>query len=325
MEPPYGGWQYPTPRRPRTVAAPPGTPFHQLGHTALHRWWRPIVGTLFLTAAGLVLTVGVYVGWLVAHWTIAGDFVQPADDRLFPGSTEDLAAQLTMLAILTPLVPLTVRLVQRRPAGSVVSVLNRVRWRWLRACFGAALGFVVISYGSNVAVTAAFTTDGLGIPWVGWADFAAPALVILLAVPCQSIAEEFVFRGWLLQAVGSYTGTRFLRTVLGSPWPALLVSSAVFVAGHGYTGWAMIDIFLWALTSAWLVVRTGGLESGIALHVSNNLMAFLLPAASGQLGDSLKQGGAPWYVLLADVPPLVFYAVMVLRLARRQNVTAVAG
>jgi membrane protease YdiL (CAAX protease family) len=323
-EPPPYGWQYPAPQGPRTVAALPGTPFHQLGRTELHRWWRPIVSTLFLVAAGLALSVGVYGVWLIGHWTIAGDFVQP-DDRLFPGSTEDLAAQLTMLAVLTPLVLLTVRLIERRPAGSVMSVLSRVRWRWLRDCFGAAFGFVVISYGTNLAVTAAFTKDGLGIAWIGWEDFAAPALVILLIVPGQSIAEEFVFRGWLLQAVGSYTGPRFLRVIFGSPWPALLVSSAVFVAGHGYTGWAMIDIFLWAFVLAWLVVRTGGLETGIALHVSNNLLAFLLPAASGRLGDTLEQGGAPWYVLLADVPPLVFYAVAVMWLAKRRNVTAVAG
>src|SRR4051794_38615630 len=155
VEPPHDGWYHPAPQGPRTVAAPPGTPFHQLGHTALHRWWRPIVGTLFLVATGLVLTVGVYAVWLIGHWTIVGDFTQPKDDRLFPGSTEDLAAQLTMLAILTPVVLLTVRLVQRRPAGSVVSVLNRVRWRWLGACFGAAFGFVVISYGTTVAATAA--------------------------------------------------------------------------------------------------------------------------------------------------------------------------
>ncbi|MEO5877703.1 MAG: CPBP family intramembrane glutamic endopeptidase [Streptosporangiaceae bacterium] len=320
--PPYGQpWWYPQAKGPRTVAAVAGTPFHQLGHTALHRWWRPLLGTGFLAVVGVVLTIGVYVVWLLGHWLVTGQFAEPSgDDRLFPGSTEDLAAQLAMLAIFTPVVLLTVWLVQRRPVGSVVSVLNRVRWRWLLACFGAALGFVVISYGLSVVVGLAFTDEGAGIEWIGWRDFLAPALVILLLVPLQSTAEEFMFRGWLLQAIGSYTGTRFLGPVLRSPWPAMVISSAVFVAGHGYTGWAMLDIFLWAMTAAWLVVRTGGLEAGIALHVCNNLMAFLLPAAAGELGDTLEQGGAPWYVLLADLPPLVFFAAMILLAAKRMNV-----
>ena len=64
----------------------------------------------------------------------------------------------------------------------------------------------------------------------------------------------------------------------------------------------MVDIFLFALTVGWLTVRTGGLEAGIALHALNNLLAFLLPAAIGQLSGWDDQGGAPWTLLRLGHP-----------------------
>lgn len=312
------------------VGPPGGTPFHQMGRTALHRWWRPLVGTLTLGAAALVVTVVAVAVWMVVHYMVTLSTPEPADGRLFENPTEDLAAQLALLGLLTPLVFFTAWVVQRRPMGTVISVVGRMRWRWLLACCGAALVFIAVSYGLNVAVTAVFTKESLGLPWIGWEQFWAPALVILLLVPFQSSAEEFVFRGWLLQAVGSHTlvredGTRRpLSALFSTPWPAMIVSSAIFVAGHGYTGWAMVDIFAFAMIAAWLAVKTGGLEAPIALHVFNNLMAFLLPAASGDLGDSLKQGGAPWYVLLADIPALLAFSGIVLLLARRYRPATVS-
>jgi membrane protease YdiL (CAAX protease family) len=111
--------------------------------------------------------------------------------------------------------------------------------------------------------------------------------------------------------------------VFRTPWPGIVVGSALFTAGHGYTSWGILDIFLFGAIAAWLAVRTGGLESGIALHVFNNLMAFLLPAAVGKL--DMEQGSVPWQVVLADVVPMVLYALAVVWLARRMRVQKVTA
>ena len=99
-----------------------------------------------------------------------------------------------------------------------------------------------------------------------------------------------------------------VRALFRSPWPGIVISSVAFVSAHGYTGWAMVDIFLFAMTIGWLTVRTGGLEAAITLHALNNLFAFLLPAATGQLDGWDEQGGAPWTLLVSDIPCLAFYA-----------------
>jgi membrane protease YdiL (CAAX protease family) len=320
------------PRAPRVVAAPPNLPFHRLARTELHRWWRPLLGTVVLLVVGFVVTGGVLIVWEIAHGILTGGFEQPQGSQIFPNPTENLAVTLVTLGVLIPVVLLTVRLVQRRPMGSVASVLNRLRWRWLLICCLPGLGYLAISYALGLAADAVFPAGGDPVSssgsWVGWGRFVVPALVVLCLVPFQSAAEELLFRGWLVQAIGAYSpdgagGKKIVqvaRVVLRSPWPALVISSILFVSAHGYTGWAMADIFVFAMTIGWLAIRTGGLESGIALHTLNNLLAFLLPAATGQLNGWSEQGGAPWTLLLVDVPALAFYAVTIQWLAKRNHI-----
>lgn len=335
--PGYPGYVMPQ-REPWTVQVPAGTPFHQMDRTERHRWWRPLLGTVALLGGIVAMVVVVLIVWVLAHRAITGEFPAMADpersgttgEQLLGGPLEDLAFQLVLLGVLIPLVPLTVWIFQRRPMGTVVSVLGRMRWRWLGVCALAALGYVAVSYATGAIVTAVFTDEPVQ-EWAGWERFWPAALVILLLVPFQSTAEEFLFRGWALQAVGGCTLRRpdgtyrnaltgALGRVFGTPWPAILISSAVFVAGHGYRGWAMLDIFIWALACGWLAVRTGGLEAPIALHVFNNLFAFGVSAASGELESALQQGAAPWYYLLSDLPPLAVFVAVVLWLRRRMDV-----
>ncbi|WP_432893764.1 lysostaphin resistance A-like protein [Kribbella sp. CA-245084] len=321
-------------REPRIIPAAPGTPFHRLARTAKHAWWRPIVGTLLLGAFVLFLTTGVVVAWTIVHRVVAGPFPTPTGTHIFPSDTENLAVTLVMLGILTPCVGLAAWVVQRRPFWSVASVLNKIRWRWLLLCCVPALGYLALSYAMGLLVDAIFPPeDAIGTDggsWIGFGAFAVPALVILFLVPFQSAAEEFMFRGWLIQAVGAYGPdnpdgkARWLRTIFRSPWPGIVIGGAAFVSAHGYTGWAMADVFLFAITVGWLTVRTGGLEAGIALHALNNLLAFLLPAAMGQLSGWDEQGGAPWTLLVSDIPCLAFYAFAITWLAKRQQVARVS-
>lgn len=328
----YGAWGYPAapPRPPRTVPAGPGTPFHRLARTPLHRWWRPLVGSLFVIAAGFVVVMVVTLGAAITA-ALAGGRMRTTGDSIFGNSTADLAVQLAGLGALTPVVLVAAWLVQRRPMGSLVSVLGRPRWRWFFTCAGLAVGMMVISWVMADALNALTTHQSFGWPaWAGWHSFLLPAMVIVLLVPLQATAEEFLFRGWLLQAIasctlGNRTGAiaRKLSIVLRTPWPAILISAAVFTSGHGYTGWAMLDIFCFGSIAAWLAVRTGGLETSAALHITNNLVAFGVPAAAGQLAGSMKQGGESWQDLVTSVIPLLMFAVVVTILAERKAITRV--
>jgi hypothetical protein len=69
-----------------------------------------------------------------------GEVPEPQGNDIFPNDLENLALTLVMLAVLTPAVALTAWVVQKRPAWSVASVLNKIRWRWLLLCSCSVAG-----------------------------------------------------------------------------------------------------------------------------------------------------------------------------------------
>jgi CAAX protease family protein len=324
----------PAARRPWIQAPPPGTPYHRLARTPAQRWWQAVAGTLAIVAAGLVVVAGGLLAGTIAWYTLTGRELPvltgptPSGDLLFSDETADLAFALGVIAVYLPIVLLAALVFQRRRPGTLSSVVGRLRWRWLLTCFGLAAATCLVSYGLSVLVSGLVDDPGEQVEWVGWSRFAVPALVILVLVPLQSAAEEYFFRGWLLQSIAGCTLetrsgrlARRLSVMFRTPWPAIVISAIVFVFSHGYTGWGMVDVFGFAVVSGWLAVRTGGLESSIAIHVANNLVAFGFSAAAGQL--DIVQGSVPWPYVFTDLLPLAGYAAAVLWLVRRRRIATV--
>ncbi|MFD0516900.1 CPBP family intramembrane glutamic endopeptidase [Paractinoplanes durhamensis] len=80
------------------------------------------------------------------------------------------------------------------------------------------------------------------------------------------------------------------------------------------------DLVMFGLVAGWLTVRTGGLEAAIALHVANNLISSVVAAALGDLGMDETAADMPWQFAVIDVPVLLAYAWVVVRLARGAGV-----
>jgi membrane protease YdiL (CAAX protease family) len=314
------------------VEAPAGSPFHRLARNDVHRWWRPVLGILTILAIGMGLVLGLMIAGTIIAWAVTGELpdLSGTNATVFENDTADLAINLAMLAVFLPVTLFAAWGIQRRRPGTLSSVAGRLRWKWLLVCCGLAVGFCIVAFGTSlVAETVMDDPPGGDDEWVGWDAFLLPAIVILLLVPFQAAAEEYVFRGWMLQAVGACTLEnakrkvgRALSVVFRTPWPGIVVGSALFTAGHGYTGWGILDIFVFGAIAAWVTVRTGGLEAAIALHVFNNLMAFMFSAAVGEL--DIVQGAVPWEVVVADIVPMVLFAAVAVRLARRMRVQTVA-
>ena len=143
-----------------------------------------------------------------------------------------------------------------------------------------------------------------------------PALaVILLPVPFQAAAEEYVFRGIMVQSLASWLPRR--------PWARLIVvvvPTAAFVASHGYGRWGLLDVGVFALTALWVTLRTGGLEAAIALHVVNNIVAFgfLASGLAGTTKNEADQGSLAG--LLISIFTSIGFAWVVAALAKRGGV-----
>jgi membrane protease YdiL (CAAX protease family) len=293
---------------------PPGRPFHQLDRTDVHRWWRPALGLVLMLVLAVGVTV-VFVVWLVVMvWTLTGDWLEFAGtgDALFVNGMANLFALLGSLAVLLPVVWFVTLVINRRWIGTLASVEGHIRWRWLLLCLVPAAAYMGLAIAASYGLDAVWPASDDGGTWPGWHAFWPPLLMIVLLVPFQAAAEEFIFRGWLLQAIGSWTfETRggVLANVFGTAWPAIMLSALPFVAGHTYTDWGILDIGVFAVVTGWVTVKTGGLEAAIALHVVNNITGMTFSAAEGDL--SLAEGSVPFPDVASDVVSFVLWALAV--------------
>jgi membrane protease YdiL (CAAX protease family) len=285
--------------------------------TGRHRWWRPVVGT------GVVL-VGVFVLMLVvvAGSEIAGlvlDRPLDADGMRSFGGAGDTALSLLTIAVALPVVLLAARWLQARPAGTVSSVAGRLRWRWLARCLALAFPLILASFGVSMLLPESGGTagDAQGVEWAGLRDFLLGLAAVCLLVPFQAAAEEYVFRGWLVQAVGAW---------VRRPWIAVVPQAVLFAAAHGWgTAWGFADLVVFGVVTAVLAIRTGGLEAGIALHVLNNLLGMGIAAAiAGALESDETAADMDWVGAAVDIPMVLLYGAAVLWLARRRRVRAVS-
>lgn len=179
-----------------------------------------------------------------------------------------------------------------------------------------------------VAGLAAFVV--LGGVWAltrigqSWAVNPEPAfwgfvVAILLTSPLQAAAEEYFFRGYLLQAIHT--------TAPNSPWFGVVGSAAVFALMHGTQDLpAFLYRFVFGVVAGWLVVKTGGLEAGIAAHVANNVIAFGWAALSGTMTATRTTTTTTWAELGWSLAAFAAFAAIAVWIATRMRLaTATPG
>ncbi|MFH8773856.1 lysostaphin resistance A-like protein [Streptomyces sp. NPDC017958] len=290
-----------------TPPLPEPLPYHRLARLSTHhRWWRPLVGTLVVAVAYTIAVGALYA--VIDEWGSRKGYSVGPDGSVEFGPVPDTAVDLLLLALATPVVLLAVRWIGQRPAGTVSSVTGRLRWRWLTLCVLTALPIVGLAMGGMLLLPA---DGGEEFRWAGWPVFGPALAMLVVLVPLQAAAEEYVFRGWLTQAVGA-----FLR----SPWCALLPQAGLFAAAHGWgTPWGFADLVVFGAAAGWLTWRTGGLEASIGLHTVNNILAFAFSAATV---DGLKSdetaADATWPLVAFDVASIALYTAAVVWLLRRR-------
>ena len=287
-------------------AATTGLPYHRLGRLGRPRWWRAVLG--------LVVVLVLAVLWIALVLGVGYAIHEPRLDSSAPDG--DLAWEVGLLLVaiagIVPATLLTVRWVDRRPAGTVTSVAGRMRWRWLLTC-GAVCGAVaLVAYG----VVLVIEPPPGGFDRVDWNLVALVGGVAVALVPLQAAAEEYLFRGYLPQLVGGF---------VANPWVPAVVLSLLFGLAHGLEQdiWSFADRAGFGLIAAWLAIRTGGLEGAIALHAVGNVASLVVTTIDGELSKYLV-GPEPAFNAAGAVIDLALLSAVALtldRLARRRRLS----
>ncbi|MGL5808663.1 MAG: lysostaphin resistance A-like protein [Nocardioides sp.] len=303
---------------------PPSRPSYS--YADLHRagrpgWWRPLIGVLIVAALTYAVAPLVAQGALAGWFGATGRPVAESIDRVIDLENPTPAGLAVVNVVLASGV-LSAWLVSRvlhglRPRW-LASVAPRIRWRFLAACLGlSVLALLATLVSSGLIYAIAAPPDSFD-PGEGLNDFTTTTrdflLVIAFLTPLQAAGEEYVFRGYLTQAFGGAFGSA----------AAVAVPAVLFALAHGLEQGlpVFLDRLAFGVIAGVLVLRTGGLEAGIAMHVLNNWLAFGFGLAFGDMSTTLNPEQGRW---LDTVPTLVqslAYFWLVTRLASRWSLSA---
>jgi membrane protease YdiL (CAAX protease family) len=302
------------------------TEYHLLQRLGRPGWWRPLLGALTLLV--LFFAIGPLVVQLVflAGYGLTGADLKDTAEMLVDTDHVTPASLAYLNVALAGAIPIALFLTWvfhgLRP-GWVTSVMGRIRWRWMLVTFGLAfvalMATVVVGSFVPAAGDPADSSGGLNSWTSTTRDF---VLVIVLLTPLQAAGEEFAFRGYLTQAFGG------LFAPLGptaSRAFAVLVPSVLFALAHGaQDAPVFFDRLAFGLVAGVLVIATGGLEAGIAMHVLNNFLAYGFALAFSDMTTALNPTGGSWWSLPTTLTQSLVYLGLSIWAARRMGIAVEA-
>ncbi|MEO0826194.1 MAG: type II CAAX endopeptidase family protein [Cyanobacteria bacterium J06642_9] len=144
-----------------------------------------------------------------------------------------------------------------------------------------------------------------------------------ILIPIQTSAEEFFFRGYLMQGLAMLTKHRLVLTLLTS------IAFAVPHFGNpemqGGVVWGALTYFVWGVFFATITLKDNGLELALGCHAANNLFATLVVNTP----DSVIPTTALWTYLEAIdsragfvgliIEATIFYCIFFGGIQRRGN------
>ncbi|MCZ4498321.1 MAG: family intrarane metalloprotease [Marmoricola sp.] len=285
--------------------------------TRSYAWWRPVLGLVTVPFVMLVLAPLLLLPLLAVTVALdhSGDFGTAFENaaKLEPVTWQGLLYLNLSLAALVLATWGIVRYLHGLSPRWLASVQPGIRWRFFWACFGIS----VVAILAQILVGALLPDDPNDLS--GSANeitgrILALGLVVLLTTPFQAMGEEYAFRGYLMQGFGALTRR---------PWVAVVLSAALFALAHGVQNAPLfLDRFSFGLMAGYIVLRTGGLEAGIALHIWNNLVAFGLALTLGDIDETLKVTEVGWSNLPLTITQNGVYLVLVLLVARTMGISS---
>ena len=264
-----------------------------------YAWFKPLLVAL-LTAVFTLMIIGIttFIGilWL-GDPGLMGEASSNSSAYFYSGPGLLMAAG--GVAGFLPALALAERIVRGRPFSSYSS--SRGGWNW--AAFVKCFVLAAIVFGAEV-VAMAFGMPDAGADGINKFTIIG-AVICIVVVPLQAAAEEYIYRGLLMQAIGSWTKLPALAVVL---------SAIIFAISHSYEVLGITAVCIEGLGFAFLAWYSRGLEASSAAHAANNLSVFIF---SGLGLASAGSGGVETVLISSGV--MLLYCACIVLLDRKFN------
>ena len=253
-----------------------------------YRWYKPILVFILTFIIMLILSAAI----LAVFYLIVGfDFIR----LVFQGGYEAFNSPLAILfadliiIVFIPSLYLASKVVKDRPFSSYSSSRGGWNFKLYFKALVIPLILYIIYMAADTAIRGPEGTSHLSIAFLA---------VILISIPLQSIAEEYIFRGLIMQTLGSW----FKIPVL-----AIVLQALIFAMGHGYNSIGLFETLVSGLGFGFFAWKTNGIEVSSALHTANNFAVGLFVMLGLQASSSSPQLSE---VAVAIVFLIVLYIIM---------------
>ena len=274
-----------------------------------YKWYKPvIVGVLFfifyLLFAGLLMAGMVFIAGQGATpdtfvERLTSIFANSYDAMELANAMQSIVS-LGSVAVMIPALWLASAIVRDRPFSSYSSS----RGGWSSKVFWRTFPVAFVCIGIPIIIDNLFYYHNLGNFQMKF-TLASFAVVTILG-PLQCIAEEYAFRGLLMQTFGSWFRV---------PVIAVILQAALFAVMHPYNMIGKLGIVVsgcvFAL-SAWI---GRGLEVSSAFHIANNMTIFYLQGMNLSTIDSTSTT----HDFILEICTGAAYVLIIYIISRRHN------
>ena len=217
-----------------------------------YKWYKPILVFIIGVITYLILSLLLSLIFEVAYGEHFTNFILNGGYEVMNSEIGQIFSDLSVI-IMLPSLYIAVKIVKDRPFSSYAS--SRGGWNYKLYFKSLLIPFIImiIFEGISVAFNGA---EGTGHFSIGF------FIACLILVPLQCIAEEYVFRGLIMQTFGSW---------LNIPVLAVILQSIVFGIMHGYNSLGNISIVISGLLMGILAWKSNGIEVSSAMHTANNI------------------------------------------------------
>lgn len=253
-----------------------------------YKWYKPLITIVLVIILYFLFEIILTLVFRAIYGNIVLDAVMNGGYETLNTSDVSVYYSYLSIAVFIPIIYIASKLVRDRPFSSYAS--SRGGWNW-KIYFKCLLVPLAIYLVVNMISILMDNKSG------GNSQVSVIALIISsILIPVQCIAEEYAFRGLLMQSLGSW---------FKIPLLAIIIQALIFAVAHPYNFLGAIAIGVSGIIFGLLAWRTNGLEAGAAIHSINNLMAFYMVA----LGLSSISSTVTFWDFLTDILLTLFTAI----------------
>lgn len=221
-----------------------------------YKWHKPLVTIILSAVIFFILTFVLGAIFQLAFGDISAGLSDSYESLNTLGPASLFSYMILVITI--PAIYLASMIVKDRPFSSYASSLGGWRWKLYFKCMAVPLVIYVLF---NIA-SSLTDSSTINIQQISPLMFIAFAITI----PLQCIAEEYLFRGLIMQSFGSWFNIPIL---------AIIIQALAFGATHSYNSIGVVTIILGGVVYGLLAWKTNGIEASSALHTINNLTVFI--------------------------------------------------